>query len=76
MSLETPDNPSRPLFVFNTSSLFEADSFSFRSRNASTPGSRSPHRVPMIKPSSGVKPMLVSTDRPLATALIEQPAPR
>src|SRR5215510_12847893 len=53
MSLETPDNPSKPLFLFNNSSLCEADSFSSRARNASTPGSRSPHRVPMINPSKG-----------------------
>ena len=33
---------------------------------ASTPGSRSPERVPIGMPEVGVKPMVVSTQRPLA----------
>ncbi len=40
------------------------------------PGSASPERVPITKPSSGVKPRLVSTERPRSTAVIEQPLPR
>ena len=35
-----------------------------------------PERVAMITPSSGVKPMLVSIDRPSSTAVTEQPTPR
>ena len=36
----------------------------------------SPQRVPIIRPSRGVSPMVVSTLRPAATAHIELPAPR
>ena len=39
-------------------------------------GSRSPLRVPITSPSSGVKPIEVSTDRPPRTAATEQPLPR
>ena len=40
------------------------------------PGSIDPARVPIIKPSSGVMPMDVATDRPPSTAVTEQPLPR
>src|SRR5262245_43703667 len=40
------------------------------------PGSILPLRVPIIKPSSGVKPMEVSTQRPWCTADTEAPLPR
>ena len=76
MSLETPDRPSKPLFLFNNSSLCEAVSFSVRSRKASTPASTSPQRVPMIKPSAGVNPIEVSTERPWSTAQSDEPLPR
>ena len=36
----------------------------------------SPQRVPIINPSSGVKPMLVSTALPPAVAVTLQPLPR
>jgi hypothetical protein len=39
-------------------------------------GSRSPERVPITRPSSGVKPMDVSTDCPLRMAVTEAPFPR
>ena len=39
-------------------------------------GSTEPERVPMIRPSRGVKPMVVSTDLPPSTAVIEEPLPR
>ena len=76
MSLEMPDRPSRPLFLFSSSSLCEAVSPSVRSRKASTPASTSPQRVPMISPSAGVKPMVVSTERPWSTAQRDEPLPR
>ncbi|COZ43969.1 Uncharacterised protein [Mycobacterium tuberculosis] len=41
-----------------------------------TPGSRSPLRVPITKPSSGVRPIDVSTGRPRAIAEAEAPLPR
>ena len=76
MSLEMPDRPSRPLFLFSISSLCVAVSFSVRSRKASTPASTSPQRVPMISPSAGVKPIVVSTERPWSTAQSDEPLPR
>jgi hypothetical protein len=39
-------------------------------------GSRSPERVPITRPSRGVKPIDVSTDRPFRTAVAEHPLPR
>ena len=38
-------------------------------------GSRSPVRVPIITPPSGVNPIEVSTDLPPSTAVIETPFP-
>ena len=35
-----------------------------------------PARVPIIRPSSGVKPIDVATERPPRTAVTEQPLPR
>ncbi len=46
------------------------------SRNSSRPGSIAPERVAIGTPSSGVKPIVVSTERPSRTALTEQPLPR
>ncbi len=40
------------------------------------PGSIDPDRVPIIRPSIGVSPIDVATDRPLSTAVTEQPLPR
>ena len=39
-------------------------------------GSRSPERVPMISPSSGVNPIDVSTDSPPLTAVTLAPFPK
>ncbi len=39
-------------------------------------GSTEPERVPIIKPSSGVNPMLVSTLLPFRTAVTDAPFPR
>jgi hypothetical protein len=36
----------------------------------------SPLRVPITKPSSGVRPMLVSCDAPPSTAATEAPLPK
>ena len=40
------------------------------------PGSMEPERVAIGTPSSGLKPMLVSTERPSRTAVTEHPPPR
>ncbi len=39
-------------------------------------GSMSPLRVPITRPSSGVKPIEVSMDLPCSMAVIEAPLPR
>ena len=41
-----------------------------------TAGSRSPERVPITRPSSGVSPIDVSTDSPPRTAVADAPLPR
>ena len=43
---------------------------------SSAAGSMSPERVPIIRPSSGVRPMVVSTDCPSRIAAMEAPLPR
>ena len=43
---------------------------------SSTPGSRSPGRVPMMMPPVGVRPMVVSMERPSRTAVMLAPLPR
>jgi hypothetical protein len=40
------------------------------------PGSTDPERVAIGRPSSGLKPIVVSTERPSRTAVTEQPPPR
>ena len=50
--------------------------FSFLQINSIIAGSISPERVPIISPSSGVSPILVSTDLPLSTADILEPFPK
>ena len=40
------------------------------------PGSIDPERVAIGTPSSGLKPIVVSIDRPSRTAVTEQPPPR
>ena len=47
-----------------------------RSSQISSPGSTDPDRVTMARPSSGVKPIVVSTLRPCRTAASDAPAPR
>ena len=41
-----------------------------------SPGSTEPERVAITRPSSGVKPIVVSTERPPRTAASDAPAPR
>jgi hypothetical protein len=44
--------------------------------HSTAPGSTEPDRVAMTRPSSGVNPIVVSTDRPSRTAANDAPAPR
>ena len=53
-----------------------AESASCSSSHSSSPGSTLPERVAITRPSSGVKPIVVSTERPSAIAHSEAPAPR
>ena len=46
------------------------------SSQSTSPGSTEPERVAITSPSSGVKPIVVSTETPPATAASEAPAPR
>ena len=48
---------------------------SFSPIKVTTDGSREPERVPIIKPPSGVRPMVVSTTLPFITAVMEEPLP-
>ena len=47
-----------------------------RISQSSIPGSTEPDRVAITSPSFGVKPMVVSTERPSRTAASDAPAPR
>ncbi len=47
-----------------------------RSTETIAPGSTEPERVAIGTPSSGLKPIVVSTERPSRTAVTELPPPR
>ena len=76
MSPLTPDTPSKPLFRFSSASTSSTFNPQRRSRKKTTPGSRSPERVPITNPSSGVRPALVSIAVPCLTATRDEPLPR
>ena len=61
VSPETPSNPDCLLSIASTSRELMPSLAAMKSRIA---GSRSPDRVPITSPSSGVKPIDVSTDWP------------
>ena len=71
-----PDRPNRPDFLFSTFIIPEISRFSFFAMNSMIAGSMLPERVPITTPSSGVRPMVVSTHLPFTTALMEDPLPR
>ncbi len=75
MSL-SPHRPSRPDRRFSRSSISSIDIPPTRCRWNTTPGSMSPDRVPITRPSSGVSPIEVSTQTPPWTAEAEPPLPR
>jgi hypothetical protein len=56
--------------------MSSSDQPSERCRCMWTAGSRSPERVPITRPSSGVRPIDVSTDSPPRTAVADAPLPR
>ena len=68
--------PRTPDFLFSTFIIsFISQPYLFI-RNSITPASISPARVPMGRPASGVRPMVVSTHFPFFTAAMEEPLPR
>ena len=75
-SFDTPEMPKRPDFLFMRSFISAAERFSWSMMNGTMAGSMAPQRVPIIKPSSGVRPMDVSTATPWSMADAEQPLPR
>ena len=52
--------PSIPDFLLSSSSIWDGLRCSFSIRKVTAEGSTAPERVPIIKPSSGVRPMVVS----------------
>ena len=75
ISLDSPKMPNTPLFLFSRLEIPAASKPSFSMMKETAPPSMSPLRVPIIKPSSGVSPMLVSTHLPSLTAVMEPPLP-
>ena len=67
----SPDRVSSPV-----AELGRRHAAVLRRATARRPGSTLPDRVAITSPSSGVKPIVVSTERPPRTAASEAPAPR
>ena len=65
----------RPLFLFIIASISAGVYLVHSSKNVTIAGSISPLLVPIISPSSGVKPMLVSTHFPPFIAQTDAPEP-
>ena len=75
MSDATFESPRRPDFLLRSASTSWA-SLPWFERKVRTPASTSPARVPMTRPSRGVRPIVVSTDSPWRTQHIDAPLPR
>ena len=75
-STETCDTPKTPDFLFKISSISSGKRFSFFIIYVTIDGSKSPERVPIGIPPSGVNPIDVSTDLPFWTAHILAPWPK
>lgn len=69
-SVRSPDSCS------NAAATWAADGPACSCSHSTSPGSTDPDLVAITRPSSGVKPIVVSTDRPSATAQSEAPAPK
>ena len=67
---------SKADFLFSTFITPARSRFSFFAMNSTIAGSMLPERVPITTPSSGVRPIVVSTHSPFTTALMEEPFPR
>ena len=73
---ETPDTAIIPDFLFNTSLTSSGVMPILSHKKNTTEASMQPLRVPMIRPSNGVKPIEVSTHLPPLTAVTEAPLPK
>src|SRR5579872_6543703 len=76
MSFVSPETPNNPDCVFSSVSTSDGDNPSLRAMTLTIAGSRSPDRVPMTSPSSGVIPIEVSMETPALMAAAEQPFPQ
>ena len=76
VSPESPEIPSSPDSVSRARSTDSGSICPWLWTQSSRPGSTEPGRVAMTRPSRGVKPIVVSTERPPATAASDAPAPR
>src|SRR5690554_3490605 len=77
MSLDRlSDKPSKPLSLLSILSILYTSQPRFAARKLCKLGSTSPLRVPITTPSSGVRPIEVSTLWPFHTAQVELPLPR
>ena len=74
-SEETPEIPRTPDFLFMISITCSRERFSLWAMNSIQVGSISPERVPITRPSNGVRPIEVSTHFPPSTAEMEEPLP-
>ena len=70
------ESPSKPDFLFRIFTISVTSMFSFLQIKSRTAGSKSPERVPITRPSNGVRPIEVSTHLPFTTALMEEPFPK
>ncbi|MBA7646481.1 hypothetical protein ES703_54245 [subsurface metagenome] len=76
LSIYFPVIPSNPLFLLRMMLISPGDNPNFSIIYRSIAASWSPERVPITAPSSGVNPILVSTETPFFTALKLTPFPR
>ena len=74
-SLE-PASASRPDFLLRSVSISAGESFSASMIARTAAGSMLPQRVPMMRPASGVRPIVVSMTSPWRIAARELPLPR
>ena len=76
LSLEIPETPRKPDFLFMYSLICEGVKPCLSATKVTADGSTEPVLVPITTPSRGVKPIEVSTDLPPLTAVMEEPLPR
>jgi len=75
-SPEVPESPRRPASCSSPWATSSTERPAVDWSHSRAPGSTEPDRVAMTRPSSGVNPIVVSTERPPDTAHREAPAPR